>query len=455
MTIRLGMLNLWMFGGRDHRQRQVERLAEADLDLLLVQEVSLSRVPGLATALGFDWWRCSLGPDIRDRRIGVAVMGHTPIQPLEQHQLAAAEFVNDDVYPELGRWFNERHLALDVDDGDGHRLRVGVFHATPGTSDGPGTSAGRLGVGKRKPWFHTRLAEWIATWEAPYLFGIDANTPSHDALDLVQSRFHIPVSADGGPGEDRLLGPPGTVLHDATDLWREWLASPAGALDLAALTDGEPLARSYMTKNGSWFRYDQIWASEQVRPIEMSYDHDPSVSDHALVTATIELTSQLRAAAPTAGLHGERLLDIDDFVEALGNRRRFEEALPDLRDYWARRCALIAEAFGIAALLNPSDPVHWGFGGVSWILEAAALGSVTSPSPFSGVIEASTETVELYERFSPAIHNLEDANRRVHQAVARACLEKLFPGIADRTCPETVLIQGGIATAPPDPSDFD
>jgi len=454
MTIRLGMLNLWMFGGRSHRQRQVERLAQADLDLLLVQEVTLSRVPGLAAALGFDWWRCSLGPDIRDRRIGVAVMGRAPIQPMERHQLAAEEFVNDEVYTELGRWFNERHLALDLDDGDGRRFRVGVFHATPGTSEGPGTPAGRLGVGKRKPWFHTRLAQWIATWEDPYLFGIDANTPSHDALDIAHSQFHIPVSTEGGPGEDRLLGPPGTVLHEATDLWREWLASPAGSADRAALIDGEPLARSYMTKNGSWFRYDQIWASEHIRADQMAYDHDRSVSDHALVTATIELTSQPGATGSPAGLQAERRLDIDDFVEALGNRQRFEKAMPDLRNYWARRCTLIAEELGIAELLSPSDPMHWGSGGVSCILEAAALGSVTSPSPFDGVIEASTEMVDLYQEFAPAIRDLEANNRHLHQSVARACLEKLFPGIEGRTCPEAILSQGGIAVAPPDPSDY-
>jgi len=454
MSIRLGMLNLWMFGGRSHRQRQVERLTQAGLDILLLQEVTLRRVPELAAELDFDWWRCSLGSDIRDERVGVAILGRAPLQPVEVHQLCADEFVNADVYPELGRWFNERHLALDLDDGEGHRLRVGAFHATPGTSKGPGTPAGRLGVGRRKPWFHTRLAQWIATWEDPYLFGIDANTPSHDALDLNDSRFHIPASVEGGPGEDRLLGAPGIVLHSATDLWRDWLTSPAGAADLAALPEGGPLARSYMTKNGSWFRYDQIWGSESVRAVEMAYEHDSSVSDHALVTATIEF-AETRGPTTSAGGRAETPISIDDFIEALGYRQQFTHALPGLRDYWDRRCALIADCLGVAGLLSASDPVHCGTGGVSWILESAALGSVTSPSPFSGVLESGREIADLHQEFSTAIHELEQSNRLLHQAMARACLEKLFPGITARTCSRTIFSDGGISATPPDPSDYD
>lgn len=282
------MLNLWMFAGASHKARQAERLGAGAFDVLLLQEVTRAEVPGLASALGFDWWASSLGDEVRDPRIGVAVLGRSPVQLDARLQLAADDFVNDDVYPELARWFHERHLAVDVTMAPGRSMRIGAFHATPGTSEGPGTSTGRRGVGHRKPWFHRRIAEWVATWDPPFLFGIDANTPAVDALDLADSRFHISSQGPGRPGEEQLLGPPEVALHDGVDLWRLWLASPAGAGDLAAVPEGGPLARSHRTRSGSWFRYDQIWASPGIRPVAMAYEFDDEVSDHALVSATID-----------------------------------------------------------------------------------------------------------------------------------------------------------------------
>ena len=292
MQFHLGMLNLCSPGGAS-REALVARLSDTSLDLLLLQEVNVGALPWLSSELGMDWFRCSLGADIHDARLGVAILGQASVEPRATHQLEAQDF-NQAVYPELARWFHERHLALDLSITD-KVLRVGVFHATPGTSKGPGGLG--LGVGYRKPWFHARLAEWVAEWPAPFLFGIDANTPRVDALHLSETQFHMPSSALGEPphGEDLLLGQPGVALHEAHDLWRTWLASPEGVHDLAAIPPGGPLARSYTTDkdsshaNRTWYRYDQVWASAGIQPTNMAYDYDPIVSDHALVTATIEL----------------------------------------------------------------------------------------------------------------------------------------------------------------------
>jgi hypothetical protein len=42
------------------------------------------------------------------------------------------------------------------------------------------------------------------------------------------------------------------------------------------------------------YRYDQIWATEDVPVRQMGYDYQPTLSDHALVTVTVELPSPHR-----------------------------------------------------------------------------------------------------------------------------------------------------------------
>jgi hypothetical protein len=88
------------------------------------------------------------------------------------------------------------------------------------------------------------------------------------------------------------------VRHGARDLWRDWLANPAGANDLARIVPGGPLARSHRLRGGSWRRYDQIWAADDFRVDEMSYDYDISCSDHAIVTAAVRIATTERACRP-------------------------------------------------------------------------------------------------------------------------------------------------------------
>jgi hypothetical protein len=297
MELRVGMLNVCWMATESQRLRQVDSLASSNLDLLCLLEVRAGNVPKVATATGFMWSECSVVPNVAGTHLGVAVLGKGPVRVRAVHQLPADDFLNEEVGvgPELARRFHERHLAVDVGVGPDTVLRVGVFHATPGSTKNPDGGLVRT----RKPWFHTRIAEWVATWEPPYLFAVDANTPKVDVADWSMTRVWWPRARTGLAGEDSLVGAPDEVLHKARDLWRDWLASPAGAADLARVPKAGPLARSYSTKKGvgSWYRYDQVWATDDVAVADMSYDYELARSDHALVTATVEIPSASGARA--------------------------------------------------------------------------------------------------------------------------------------------------------------
>lgn len=287
--LRVGLLNLWCFGGPRRRARQEAVLSEANLDVLCLLEVDASDIERFAAASGCSWWRCSLGVEVAGRRLSVAVAGSARVTVRDAVQLSVDDFLEEHdgvpIYPELARWYHERHLAVDLSLPDGTDIRVGAFHATPGTSRGPG----RLGVRGRKPWFHTRIAEWVATWRTPYLFGVDANTPKRDMPSWADSEVFWPSGRAGAPGEEFLVGSPSSVRHKAGDLWRQWLSAPAGAGDLALVPSDGPLARSHHLRGGRWCRYDQLWATDEFRVLDMRYDYDLSCSDHAFVSATVDL----------------------------------------------------------------------------------------------------------------------------------------------------------------------
>jgi hypothetical protein len=287
--LRVGLLNLWCFGGPRRRAQQEAVLAAAGLDVVCLLEVDPKDIERFAEASGFSWWRCSLGDNVSGRPLAVAIAGSGRVTPRAALQLSVDDFLEihegPPIYPDLARWYRERHLAVDLGLADGSEIRVGAFHATPATSLGPG----RMGVGGRKPWFHTRIADWVATWRRPYLFGIDANTPKVDALFWAETEFFWPSGRAGTPGETFLVGPPGTVRHQAHDLWREWLISTAAVGVLAQIPPEGPLARSHRLVGGRWCRYDQVWATDDFRVLDMGYAYDMSCSDHALVTASLSI----------------------------------------------------------------------------------------------------------------------------------------------------------------------
>lgn len=282
-ALRVGLLNVDWNGWSDRRSVQARTLAALELDVLCLLEVAAPDIAGFTAECGFAWSRCSVAADSGPRRPGVAILGAEHVLPQSVHQLTGADFLAEDspIDEGLAQRFHDKHLAVDVDVGTECTLRVGAFHAPAARTRFNGEE-----IGERKPWYHARIARWVAAWPSPYLFAIDANTPRVDLLAWSQTRVHWPSTADR-PGEELLVGSPDQALHRAQDLWRTWLAGPAGAADRALVPEGGPLAHSWGTRNR--YRFDQIWATEEARPREMRYEYDAALSDHALVTATVEV----------------------------------------------------------------------------------------------------------------------------------------------------------------------
>ena len=262
------------------RQRQVEALA--DFDVVLLQEARRTDL-GLVAA-SFDWCEHSLPASTHPRVLGTAVLGRNGTRPVARWQMQREQFTGDGMYADLGRWYFERHLAVDVLTPGSGLVRMMSAHATPGSSRGPGEQD----VGARKRWFHTHMARAVATWDGPFLFAVDANSPAAESLDWSGNRWWMASQDWGGAGEDLLLGPEGVRLHVGRDLWRDWLSSPAGADDLAKVPAEGPLARSHLT-GGNWYRYDHLYGSPSVKVVHMEYRYDAEVSDHALVAAILEV----------------------------------------------------------------------------------------------------------------------------------------------------------------------
>ena len=230
------------------------------------------------------WWHHSL-PAVTAYQTGVAVLGGRRVDPIATLQLVPVAFQADGspLDGDLARLFSERQLAVDIRVGQDRMLRVGAFGAPPAS----GKARDGTKIGERKPWFHHTVAHWISTWPFPHLFAMDANTPRKEGLQWTETKFWWWPGRTGA-NEGVLLGE--EPVHGAHDLWREWLDSPDGKADRADVPEGGPLARSYTTAGErGWKRYDHIWASDGIRAVEMKYVYDKTVSDHALVTASIHV----------------------------------------------------------------------------------------------------------------------------------------------------------------------
>lgn len=256
-----------------------------------LQEVSHAGLTGFKEA----GWEVLASTRPVTGRLGVAIVGRGVEAASEPLTLDRSWFEVEEVYPELAQWFAERSVAVDLAIG-GTTVRFGSFHATPGSSRGPK----RMGVGgARKPWYHRRVADWVATWPRPYAFAIDANSPHSETADGV--RYFLARGDRCEAGEDDLLGvrahgnPP---RHDADDLLRTWMSSAHGRNGSPGMNvdpDG-PLWVSHYTRGGKPKRFDHIWATPELEPRVVKYwplsrqreRHSPS--DHALVGARVALT---------------------------------------------------------------------------------------------------------------------------------------------------------------------
>jgi endonuclease/exonuclease/phosphatase family metal-dependent hydrolase len=271
---------------------KVELLREVQPDLLLLQELSR---PVYRTLIPhklaherihertrmFSWGALSTDlsdPRGSDRRLGCAVLGAPTTALLDAQLLDDAPFGVEG--PEL-LGFLRRTVAARMGIQGGRTLTACSFHARRTVS---------RRVSHLAPAFHTGIAGWLAKQPGPILFGMDAGAPVVDHPDFCRSRFHWPTPAEGGPGEDQLLGP--EASHGLEDVLRRHLdRHPEELARICEERPAGPLAISYRPAT-HLVRYDHIWATPDLEVIDVRYLYDEALavgSDHALVLADFEI----------------------------------------------------------------------------------------------------------------------------------------------------------------------
>jgi hypothetical protein len=146
---------------------------------------------------------------------------------------------------------------------------------------------------------------------------------------------------------------------------------------------------------------------------------------------------------------GDDELGLDDLIRAIGAAERYAGAHEDLASYWKSRREALETALALPG------------GGVETIALQALLRVAacqadpdTSHSPFAGMLEATPIIHELYGRFGEEFRSLDEQHRAANLEVARAALLAIDPGLAERTCPVSVLARAGLSAVPPDPLDY-
>jgi endonuclease/exonuclease/phosphatase family metal-dependent hydrolase len=280
MTFRFVSWNLEWAASRERRRGQLELIRDLAPDLLAVQEVKATTLHPLEEL--FAWKVFALGPNPNDRywkaRFGTAVLGGTRANLRGQMLVAPTWFGLDDELNWKANRFARRATWARVQlEGSTRDILVGSLHASPAA--GP--------IGAHKPWFHGRIAQWLAEAEEPWLFGIDANAPGAEGSDIARTRWGWPRTA-ARPGEDELLG--ADVAHRGRDLLRDALDEDPAELAriMAARPDG-PLAVSYQLGAGP-VRYDHCWATPEFSVRRIEYIQDGfRFSDHAPIVCDLEV----------------------------------------------------------------------------------------------------------------------------------------------------------------------
>jgi hypothetical protein len=160
----------------------------------------------------------------------------------------------------------------------GSPLTACSFHAPPGVT-----------WKELKPQSFLAIADFLSQHPRRTLFGMDANTPKVDRLDIGENVWWW-------KDEPSLLGP--TPRHVLTDVLRTLLAGdPQRLAALQSARPTGPLALSFRRgPKGKVIdcRYDFVFASPDIVVRDVSYLYDASIaagSDHAIVVADLELTT--------------------------------------------------------------------------------------------------------------------------------------------------------------------
>lgn len=281
MRMRVISWNLNAIGAGARVAHQVELLAELSRDintLIALQEVSpkhheaLSRFfPAASYACSFDL-RPPRRYDGRNRAMGCAVAATGDLH------LGSRQLVPETPLP-------ERALVANVHLGN-TQLLAGSFHAITG-----------VGYKKAKPIMFQAIARFLEDCGLPIVFGIDRNAPKHDRWPLSASEWWWP----GRNEEPLLFGE--HAPHNCRDVFLDYLGSHPDELERAkAEYPNGPLAVTHLrgpTKIPC--RYDAVYVSPEWAVGTVAHHFDESIwelSDHALVTAEIELQSALVKRRP-------------------------------------------------------------------------------------------------------------------------------------------------------------
>jgi len=171
----------------------------------------------------------------------------------------------------------ERTLIAEVASAR-HRFQVASLHSPNGSNWGRAKAV----------WFH-EVANWMQAQTKPTIFGIDANTPKTEGL--ADSNPHKWWREDSDPavgnGAQQLVGD--TPRHKLRDTWKQ-LNPDSASFPVSHNRDkGRDQRPQYAC------RYDFIFLSPHFTANDCTYHYEatvmanPRLSDHALVTATVQL----------------------------------------------------------------------------------------------------------------------------------------------------------------------
>jgi exonuclease III len=249
----------------------LDLIGKIDPDVLALQEVNPKFHSELSKMGVYDWAASSLSlrpPLMSDplyKKRGCSLFGRPPFVLSALSVLEIPEYA-------------DQTLVVEIH-SPGGALTACSFHTPPGSNPKHGNKKGE---------FLKSIAEWLAPRESRTIFGIDANTPKIERLDIEKNvwwrRKYEPL----------LLGGPCQRLHKLRDSYREYLEENQ-ELKRKVPEEG-PLAKSYVRrgKGGKEIgcRYDFIYATPDIRVRCAQYRYDESRaagSDHALVFADLEL----------------------------------------------------------------------------------------------------------------------------------------------------------------------
>lgn len=271
----------WNVNSRRLTAAHIAFLRGHELDLLALQEAPQATHADLLNAGIFDWGVSSLalrpllaGAE-KARSLGVSLFGRSSFKPVSSTLLENLHFP-------------ERSLAVHVETKAGP-LAVCSFHIPPGAS-----------WGKIKPETQKAIAQWLGQHEGSLIFGIDANAPKQDHPDPEKNIWWW-------EDEPLLLGhAPAHPLRDAFRLFLE--DRPAVFEGIRQASPKGPLAVSHFRGRGSHrtaCRYDFIFVTPDIRPEQVDYVFDKTLSDHALVAGNFNVSKsveEFRGHAPNLRL---------------------------------------------------------------------------------------------------------------------------------------------------------